>query len=59
MPCSELERRESRLIEIRTAQRKPDLSEEQRESLVSAEVHAIMDIKEHQAAGHNGQPCPG
>ncbi len=59
MLCTELERLESELIRVRTAQRNPSLTEVQREALVSAEVEMIMAIKDHQSCGHDGGACFG
>lgn len=59
MICNESERLESLLIDNRTAQRKPNITDEERDALLSKEPGLIMDIKEHQSAGHDGEPCPG
>ena len=60
MFCTQLEQLESQLIDIRTAQRKPDLTAAQREKLVRDEVKAIAAVKDHQNFGHPGEkPCPG
>jgi len=59
MLCEKLERMESRLIGIRTAQREPTLTNSQREALESAEGEMIMTIKEHQSSGHDGKACFG
>jgi hypothetical protein len=59
MACPELERLESEQIRIRTAQRNPALSDEQKEVLASAEVEIVKDIKDHRCFGHDGAPCPG
>jgi hypothetical protein len=60
MICKELDRLDLQLIKNRNAQRKPDLTDEERQALLSAEIGLIDVIKEHQRAGHGGQqPCPG
>ena len=59
MLCPELERLEAKLIEVRTAQRKPDLTAAERETLAAIETKRIIDVKEHQNNGHDGERCPG
>lgn len=59
MLCPELERLESELIRVRTAQRNPSLTDKQRDALASAEVQMIMAIKDHQSCGHDGGACFG
>lgn len=58
MFCTKLEQLESKLIDIRTAQRKPDLTDAQTEKLVSDELEMIAKVKDHQNSGHGGEPCP-
>lgn len=57
--CPELERLEARQIQIRDKMRLLGLTSEQLAELAAAEKMAIMDIKEHEASGHDGEPCPG
>ncbi len=59
MLCPELERLEKRQIDVRAAQRNPDVTEAQRKILEDKERSIIMDIADHRSFGHNGQPCPG
>jgi hypothetical protein len=59
MVCNELERLQSQLIRTRTEQRKPRPTGKQKIALVAAEKELVMDIKEHQSAGHDGQQCFG
>jgi hypothetical protein len=59
MLCKELERLQSQLICTRTEQRRPGLTGKQKMALVAAEKELVMDIKEHQSAGHDGQQCFG
>jgi hypothetical protein len=59
MICKELEKLEVQNIAIRTRAQQLDLSDEQRERLQSEIVAMIFKIKDHQAFGHEGQPCPG
>jgi hypothetical protein len=59
MLCQKLEQLESQLIAVRTAQRKPGLTEAQREALVATELERITAVKDHQNFGHDGERCPG
>jgi hypothetical protein len=59
MLCPKLEQLESQLIAVRTAQRNPDLTDAQRKKLAIHETEMIMNVKDHQNSGHDGQPCPG
>ena len=59
MRCPELERLEKKQIEIRAAQRNPQVSEAQRRILEGKERSIIMDIADHKSFGHDGQPCTG
>jgi hypothetical protein len=60
MICKELDRLDLQLIKNRNAQRKPDLTDKERQALLPAEIGLNDVIKEHQSAGHGGQQrCPG
>lgn len=59
MICRELERLESELIRLRSAQRNPALTDAEKDVLRDAEMQKVMDIKEHQSIGHNGDRCCG
>ena len=59
MTCEELEQLEAQNIAIRTRARQLDLSDEERERLQAELIAMIFKIKDHQAFGHDGQPCPG
>jgi hypothetical protein len=58
MTCKELEKLEAQNIAIRIRAQQPDLSDEERERLQPELVAMIFKIKDHQAFGHGGQPCP-
>jgi hypothetical protein len=58
MPCKELEKLEAQNAVIWTRARQLGLSDEERERLQSELVTMIFKIKDHQAFGHGGQPCP-
>jgi len=58
MPCKELESLEAQNTAIWTRARQPGLSDEERERLQGELVAMIFKIKDHQAFGHAGQPCP-
>jgi hypothetical protein len=58
MTCEELEKLEAQNIAIRTRARLLDLRDEERERLQAELVAMIFKIKDHQAFGHDGQPCP-
>jgi hypothetical protein len=59
MRCEELDRLEAQNTETRSKARKPGLNDAERERLAAEEVAMIFKIKDHQAFGHDGQPCPG
>ncbi|HEV2350404.1 MAG TPA: hypothetical protein VG028_11220 [Terriglobia bacterium] len=59
MLCRELERLESELIRIRSGRKNPALTDAEKDVLLDAEVQKVMDVKEHQSIGHNGERCRG
>jgi hypothetical protein len=63
MQCPELERLEIENINLRTRNSllcsRPDVPQQERDEMSREEEKMIMDIKEHQACGHDGEPCPG
>ena len=57
--CPTLELLERKQIQVREEQRKPGLSDQEREALLEEEKSIIMDIAEHKSSGHQGKPCTG
>ena len=58
MICKELEKLETQNDAIITRARQLDLSDEERERLQAEIVALMFKIRDHQAFGHDGQPCP-
>jgi hypothetical protein len=58
MECETKEKLEQHLSDIRKLAARPDLTAEQREAAVRAELFAIKLVKEHDFAGHEGKRCP-
>jgi hypothetical protein len=59
MICPELEKLEAENIAIRTKARQPGLTDAQRAEFERQEIEMIQKIKDHQASGHDGNPCLG
>jgi hypothetical protein len=59
MRCPELERLEKRQTEVRTKQRRAELTETQMRILEDEERSIVMEIADHKSFGHDGQPCTG
>ena len=57
MLCAELEELEAQFEDIVTALENPDLTEEERRSLLKARDQMSRTIKDHQTFGHKGGPC--
>jgi hypothetical protein len=57
MLCAELEELEAQFEDIVTALENPDLTEEERRSLLKARDQMSHTIKDHQTFGHKGEPC--
>ena len=57
MLCAELEELEAQFEDIVTALENPDLTEEERRSLLKARDQMSHTIKDHQTFGHKGGPC--
>ena len=58
MICKELERLETENDAIITRARQLYLSDEEREKLQAEIVALMFKIRDHQAFGHGGRPCP-
>jgi hypothetical protein len=59
MPCKELEKLEAEDIALCARARQASLTDEEREKLQTEIVALVFKIRDHQASGHNGHPCPG
>jgi hypothetical protein len=58
MECKDKDELEQHLSDIRILAARADLSSEERKAAARAEQFAIALLKEHNASGHNGKPCP-
>jgi len=57
MLCAELEELEAQFDKIITALENPDLTAEERLTLLKARDEMSHTIKDHQMFGHQGRPC--
>ena len=58
MQCLAKDELEQHLSDIRRLAARLDLTSEERDAGVRAERFAIGLLKEHDASGHGGKPCP-
>jgi|GEM_PF-1022299 hypothetical protein len=57
MLCAELEQMESEFDHILAELEKPNLTEQERQTLEGAKSRLTRAIKDHETSGHNGGPC--
>jgi hypothetical protein len=58
MSCAAKDELEQHLLDIRKLSAHLGFTSEERKAAARAEQFAIGLVKEHDAAGHDGEPCP-